>query len=543
MEILRKLLVAALLFCGAGVLGFGSGRAQTAGGKPTLTLGIPPDQMITDYKNNYFTKYMENYHNINIEFDFLPSTDPLIKVSLMAAANEGPDILGGIQPTPEAIFDYGSKGYFIPLNKYFNDPAKTPNWSKIPEEHRSAMQMVMASPDRNIYGTAEWLYNPWNQSPYRYYINQEWLDRLGLKMPATTSELRNVLVAFRDRDPNGNGRKDEIGVYGFDGPYGNNPVIALINSFIFYLPDSLALDSTGNAVTAPWTDSAFRKGLQYINGLYKDGLLSASIFTDDLQQYTATLNAEPAVAGLTTSGSYGIWPNASTNPKYEALSFIAPFKGPDGVQYTPYTPYTPIMKTFITSKAKDPDLAFKFVESFFNVEIGLSEYFGEEGVDWTRDPALFENMSNSFVSAGVADRISMVALVDNYFSPNARTWRGCPIARYIPNEYVTGEGRSEEDPSSKAFKVEGLHFLMYDHLRPAHLLPRLQYTLEDSLRISQVITDVNTYVKQSIAEFVTSARDINSDAVWNAYLAELRNMGLDQWITAAQSAYNRQKGR
>ena len=40
------------------------------------------------------------------------------------------------------------------------------------------------------------------------------MDKLGLKMPETTEELREVLGAFVNDDPNGNGKKDEIGMLG-----------------------------------------------------------------------------------------------------------------------------------------------------------------------------------------------------------------------------------------------------------------------------------------------------------------------------------------
>ena len=40
------------------------------------------------------------------------------------------------------------------------------------------------------------------------------VDNLGLDMPETTDELHEVLKAFVNNDPNGNGVKDEIGVYG-----------------------------------------------------------------------------------------------------------------------------------------------------------------------------------------------------------------------------------------------------------------------------------------------------------------------------------------
>ncbi len=44
------------------------------------------------------------------------------------------------------------------------------------------------------------------------YINQEWLDRLGLTAPTTVDELIAVVEGVRNWDPNGNGAADEIGM-------------------------------------------------------------------------------------------------------------------------------------------------------------------------------------------------------------------------------------------------------------------------------------------------------------------------------------------
>ena len=60
--------------------------------------------------------------------------------------------------------------------------------------------------------------------PYRWtgmtsdgivFINQEWLDRLGLDMPTNGEELYHVLCAFRDEDANGNGDPSDEIPFGF----------------------------------------------------------------------------------------------------------------------------------------------------------------------------------------------------------------------------------------------------------------------------------------------------------------------------------------
>ena len=133
------------------------------------------------------------------------------------------------------------------------------------------------------------------------FINRAWLDKLGLEVPTTTDELKTVLEAFRDGDPNGNGVQDEIGVYGFaGGGYGENTVDALMNAFIFW-NGGLSLSDDGTEVIAPFTQDAWREGLTYLNELSSEGLLSANIFTDDGQQFKAILNQETPIVGLTTA--------------------------------------------------------------------------------------------------------------------------------------------------------------------------------------------------------------------------------------------------
>ena len=47
-------------------------------------------------------------------------------------------------------------------------------------------------------------------------IRKDWVDKLGLAMPATTDELFEVLKAFQEQDANGNGEADEVVAIDFD---------------------------------------------------------------------------------------------------------------------------------------------------------------------------------------------------------------------------------------------------------------------------------------------------------------------------------------
>ena len=49
-------------------------------------------------------------------------------------------------------------------------------------------------------------------------------------------------------------------------------------------------------------------------------------------------------------------------------------------------------------------------------------------------------------------------------------------------------------------------------------------------------TNINTYVEESIAQFLVGQKDVEAD--WDAYLAELQNMRLDRYLEIIQNTYD-----
>jgi putative aldouronate transport system substrate-binding protein len=548
----KKVLTASLVLLIVSGTIFAAGGNQTggasSGGKPTLIIGKSQSANITDYKDNYLTQYLEKRHNVNLDFYLLPlaADEQLTKIALMVSSDDLPDVLINGSLSGEAIQDYGSKGVFIKLQDYLSDPAKAPNWAATDPKVRAVMLGTITSSDGNIYSLPKFEFpGTWNLTPYRYYINTVWLDKLGLKVPTTTDELRNVLLAFRDRDPNGNGRKDEVGLWGYyDGGYGENIIAALINSFVFYNPNTLALDNTGNTVIAPFTQPGFRQALIYLNTLFKDGVLPGDIFTNNQQQFRAVLNNEPFVVGLAGMGSIGNFADNLNNPNHAQVDIMAPLAGPNGVRYTPYSPYYGQQIAYITSKSKQPDLGFKVLESFLDIETTLIGRLGEEGVNWSRKPEDLARATNIYHYMGVVKNLILVNQLggkDIWGGNHNKHWQN-DNPQYMPEEVAGAYWGSETfDPTIKSAKYNVFNDTDYAPRHPQYILPQLKYTVAETAAISEPIILVNGYVKQSVAEFIISTRDINNDAAWNAYVRELDNMGLQRWINAAQTTYNRQK--
>ena len=201
----------AVVMTSAALAGCGSkGTSETENGNGSavsseasdnkLVVAIQTNSFVTDYDNNYMTKYLEDKLGIDIEFYQLPAATEEVrtKVSLMAtSADNLPDILiVGNALTPETILEYGSSGVFLPLNEYTSDASKMPNYNAIPEEDRKVMESAQTMADGNRYSLSSYEPETWNLTPNRTFINKAWLDKLGLDMPKTTEELKTVLKAF-----------------------------------------------------------------------------------------------------------------------------------------------------------------------------------------------------------------------------------------------------------------------------------------------------------------------------------------------------------
>lgn len=527
-----------------------SGDAPAAVNK--LVIGIQSYSTITDYQDNYLTNLLAEKLGCEIEVMQLPAdlAELQTKIALMATTPEElPDVIFSGDLPYEMVVEYGNNGVFLDVSSYMDDPASMPNFNAIPEEHRNMIKNG-ALADGKVYAISKFSGDAWSQTPYRLYINEAWLNAVGMNMPTTTEELHAVLKAFATQDPNGNGKKDEIPLYGStnSGVWGGNLFTALMNAFLYYNPETsngLALDATGTNVVAPFTDEAFKEGLLYMKRLYDDGLIPDAVFTDDPAQFKATVNNEEVnLVGAVVIGSYGNWNDAANNPNFNELTLAAPIAGPEGVAYTPWNSYT-IQRTFvITSNCKNVDLAVKMADLFFDESIGYTTRFGEEGVDWTKDPEVTALYTSNNVEAGLSESVDLVIYNDIWAEQTNKFWHAFTPYYYPPDfnyadqsllkETFAAEGGALKTNQAR-IKSLGTYFVAC----PEYIIPTLNYNDDEFSVVGEVSMYVTDYVNQSIAQFVTGERDIEKE--WDSYLAELDNMGLQDWIAMAQAAYERTK--
>jgi putative aldouronate transport system substrate-binding protein len=212
------------------------------------------------------------------------------------------------------------------------------------------------------------------------------------------------------------------------------------------------------------------------------------------------------------------------------MDLIEPLSGPEGVQYTPYYIYSPSQELMILASTDKLDMALKFADQFFDHDTSIIERFGEEGVDWTRDPEVLAENTNAYVEAGLYDALTLVVTSTFWNDNQSQTWRNHG-PRYASAEMgnttfdiSAGNKYDPDDPT----QLNAKNYELYNPKHPDAVLPTLHYTEDEASQVQDQLTNIPDFVKQSLAEFVVGTRDVETG--WDSYLKELDSMGLQEWI-------------
>ena len=173
------------------------------------------------------TKYMEK--KFNVKLDVVSGTTDE-SLTLMLASGDYPKLIYKSWYSMLDVVRYGELGVFVPLEDYIAEYA--PNVTKAFEEN-PLLKAAVYAPDGHIYMMPYWEECYHCSMAMKMWINTAWLKAVGMDMPTTTDEFEKVLIAFRDKDPNGNGKKDDIPLTGFAGGWNNDPWGFLMNAFIY----------------------------------------------------------------------------------------------------------------------------------------------------------------------------------------------------------------------------------------------------------------------------------------------------------------------
>lgn len=540
--------IAALLLCVVLMVGLIAGcgkKTVKKGDGSTFKIGLCTNALVEDYDTNSFTKWIEEESGYNVEFQFFSSQSSEAKsqvATMIAAGEQLPDIIWGVDFGREVYTEYGDDGYFVDLKPFYDDKEGLgklfwDRFSELPQADQDKANRLLVNPANGaMYALPTLQYSEIDPMDYMVFINQTWLNKLGLSMPNTLDELYNVLVAFRDRDPNGNGLKDEIPLIGCTSLSGD-VVNYLINQFV-YLNDSKWFNVENGKLTTPFTSNEYREGLKYANKLVSEGLLSQLSLTTGSSTLRGYICPAPDADGKVADtdiivGCFVGHPTLVIEPNNPALyNYVGMNYWNRCVLNDNLSSYT----TFITEDCEDPEAAWNFLMNFYTEEASLRIRYGEKGVDW--DDA--DEGTTSFIGYK-----AQIKIINQIFSQqNNSIWGSVhtTILMYAENEVTQIEDVSEwQDYLNKQFTtVHDNFYAAAEKYNPKDLVSAIVYTNEESEQYSMTISNCTSHISNSRTSFVTGTLNPNSDADWNEYLSKLNELGFSTWKDLAQNAYDRQ---
>ncbi|MBA2951250.1 extracellular solute-binding protein [Streptomyces himalayensis] len=505
-------------------------------GNPPVTLDVfAPQGGEGSLRKNAFTKEIKEKFNITIRWQTTTydANAAKEKRQISLASGDLPDAYLLIpwvdQFSQTELLKLSGQGIIQPLDQHIKQygPNIRKAWEKEPAYKRMA-----TAPDGHIYGMPQW--NDCYHCTYsaKLWLNTTWLKKLGLEQPKTPAELRKVLRAFKNDDPNGNGKADEVPLSGTV----TDSVINYLMGAYSYAPQGTTVNTNptlvlrdGKAAVQANRDD-WREGLRYIRSLYKEGLIDSGAFT----QNNGALNrlgdnADAVRLGSITTQHIGQYMTVDDkNVRYKQYDAIPPLKGPDGTQYTnSYSPSFAGATFVLTSKATQTEQiqAIKMLDYLHSDKGRLDSYFGPDG--WAEAKK---------GETGTSGKPATFRAVE---APANNEWG--PLAQYNHTaDYRTSQAFAKDSKSPDGYE-RLLHEAteLYEPYAPKDLAFPYEETWIDPAKAQELATlqtNIGTFIQQSNVQFITGRKSLDAD--WDTYKADLEKLGLKQFLKLYQEAYD-----
>jgi putative aldouronate transport system substrate-binding protein len=489
--------------------------------KITLKMMAGKPNNTTNFDEIETFRELEERTNIRIEWDLVPQQAYTDRKGIILASGEYPDAFfgtaaGGI--TDEEAVSYGSQGVFIPMESYIEEYAVNLKnvFAKLPDAKRIATAL-----DGHIYTLPFIQQINANTVFTRMFINKSWIERLGLSLPETTDELHQVLKAFKERDPNGNNKADEI-PFSFIYKNHNMGHYGLMGSF--GCPDTrdhVALKDGKVYITA--TTPEYKEAVKFLNKLYDEGLIDSEAFTHDSSQYRAKGNQEDALYGF-----YFDWGGTSVVgvERFESDYVpLAPLKGPKGHQMWLVREPTIWGGYFaITSANKHVEATIRWADELYEEKTSMQLQYGPIGLTLEETPDGKIKM---------LDPPDGMTYNDFRYQKAPAITASCILAETFENKMIVNETILKDDA---LYQVYAPYLL--DEFYPT---ASVKFTKEENTKMADLKTDIITYIDNKQAAWITGESSIDDE--WDEYLKELEKMGIEEMRQLYQDVYDRYMGK
>lgn len=345
----------------------------------TMVAGYPENDA-----DNVCLKALEERTGVRFAVEGYSSVDDYnTKLQLYIASGDMPDIWYG---SVDQVLEWKNQGIILPITDLFAQFGQ----DMLPYIYPSSLKAFTYDGDLWALPSMYFFDEPGNESNSSgNIIRKDWLDKLGLAVPTTLTELHDVLAAFTFNDPDGNGANDTYGmgsVADILSAGGGNSMNLVFNAFgitpkHWYLRD-------GKLVKGFMTDE-FKAAAAVLRDWYAEGIIDPEF------PVVSGTNLEEKLINSDIGAAFShAWMTDRADPREQSLKAVvleadlvgfASVKG-ETESYGIPPSFGSWRSLVISAQCKQPDVLMKALNWFAqDVENWLLSENGIRGTHWDWD--------------------------------------------------------------------------------------------------------------------------------------------------------------
>ncbi|MDR2975045.1 MAG: extracellular solute-binding protein [Propionibacteriaceae bacterium] len=492
-------------------------------GVPTLNILAVKHGLTKPMAEMQWVKDLEKAAGVSINWQEV-SADWDQKKAPMLAAGDLPDLIVGTNVITNAdLAQFGS--LFVDLAQHKDAlPNLTEMFDTVPQS-----EYVATDADGHIYAPPSYK-GIWPTSATHQFINQQWLDKLGLAAPTTWDELYDVLVAFKNGDPNGNGQADEI-------PMDWSPMYP--TGWAYFQPSvllgSAGIVTQGGGGAGQYVDhgkvknflvaDAYKDMVSFLNKCWTAGLINTNTFTQDYTTYQSTArgSGDTAAVGFTWGWSTSDRFGATLASQYTAL----PVMKLTANQTTPVRwerdwEEMTVNSIVASAQSKHIDKCLEIINLLYSADYSIQELFGDLGTNVEKVSSTQYKIlppPDPTMDAGTWKWTSTLADFSPFYIRDSIT---------VDPPADLKEAIVQQEPLEPAYKG-------VDLVKDVYPAPYITMTTEDT---NTVAVNAAQWVSMAMQKFGSWVTEGGIDAQWDDYVTSIGNLGLTQNLEIEQKYFD-----
>lgn len=509
----------------------GSAVSVSAEEKDKLTALFLAHPLTKDVSEMKWVDEIEEAAGVDVDWEVIYTDWDQLKSTRFASGDIPDMIFNGTNDSDYSTYS----GLFLEMTPYINEEL-TPNICTMFEEEPDTMALAKQL-DGSIYALPKFQ-GKWPDCNGVLFINKTWLDNLGLEVPTTLSELKDVLIAFRDNDANGNGdTSDEVPI-DYNGWFGSAYSLTnFIGSWGIQLTNwgTDAYFAEDGVIKNYAVDERYKAMLGYFADLYAEGLVNENAITNDYSMFQS-LSRGDADGNALVGVVYGWEETDKFGPNLHD-------------QYIPFGPLTDDIDELATSTPRitydfsglnmssnriaisancsNPEAAMRFADQFYRSDVSVQVLFG--------------GITDGCVEMVSEDEFNVLDPLDpstdsgtwkwtNTFADNGPMYirRATTVNMSQDMTYALNEREQYKDAVASINMDTEYYPQMF-----------MRYSEEDQNTLATLQTGITSVAEGWWGAFLTGEASIEDD--WDGYVEEIMAAGLEEVLTIRQAAYDAYK--